>query len=107
VIELAVAIVVAALSGGVVTHLLSRWFPSRREKLDEADIMSRISTQLREELFAEKQAQDKTIHDLRKVIINLTDLLDEVLPKVDGITTEEKLKLKAAALEARLTGLAA
>lgn len=106
-IEMLVAVVVAAFSGGVVTHLLSRWFPSRKEKLDEADIMSRISTQLREELLEEKIKQDQTIKDLRSVIINLTDLLDEVLPRMAGVTEDEKRKLRAAAVEARLTGLAA
>ena len=112
----------AALSGGILTRLLDPalvWVAKKlwgrkqeqREEtaaeLKEADIMSRISKQLREELLQEKLIQDETIKTLRKVIINLTDLLDGVFPRIQGITDEEKTKLKMANLEARLAGLAA
>jgi hypothetical protein len=50
---------------------------------------------------------EEKITKLRAVIISLTDILNEVLPKLDGITPDEKRRLNAASIEARLTGLAA
>lgn len=97
----------SALGGGLITHGLG-WLTGRRgRELDEVDIISKISAQLRGELFKESERQKDTIGILRRVIINLTGLLDEVFPRIDGITEDEKQRLRNANIDARLAGLAA
>lgn len=101
----------SALGGGVlssvVTILVTAFANRRKNRLDEASIISNISAQLREELFEKYEEQKATTSLLRKVIINLTGLLDEVFPRIEGITQDERLRLKNANLEARLAGLEA
>ena len=97
----------ACVGSGALTLLLTPLVNRRINKLSEAEIIARVSIQLREELLEEYQEQKETIGTLRRVIINLTGLLDEVFPRIEGITEDERRRLREGNLEARLAGLAA
>lgn len=95
------------ITGGVLNQGLT-WLTSRRKnRIDEAKIISEISAKLRAELFEQYEQRGKTISILRRMIIKLTNLLDEMLPKIKGITHAEFERLRDTTLEARLAGLAA
>lgn len=97
----------------VVTQVTGRLVNRREKKLTEAQMVAQVYEKLRDETLEawgldkqKLQAQGETIGVLRRVIINLTTLLDEILPRISGVTTDEVQRLRAANLEARLAGLA-
>lgn len=104
-------IVAAILGSTVVNQCVSAavrpLFNRRRHRLDEAAIISDISAQLRQELFEHYEERGKTIGRLRRAIIQLTNLLEQLFPRILGLTAVEINRLKETALEARLAGLAA
>ncbi|CKH14147.1 hypothetical protein PXH78_27025 [Mycolicibacterium smegmatis] len=100
-------IILAILGGGGASTLMNYLFGKRGRRLDEARIAAEISRELREELSEKAEKQTETIGLLRSVIISLTGLLDEIFPRIEGITPEERNRLRDANLEARLTALRA
>lgn len=110
-------IVALLLGSNLLTSVVSPWvsrLANRREKkLTEAQMVQQVYEKLRDETLEawgldkqKLQTQGETIGVLRRVIINLTTLLDEILPRISGVTTDEVQRLRAANLEARLAGLA-
>lgn len=97
----------------VIGQVTGRMVNRREKKLTEAQMVAQVHEKLRDELLEawglDKEkliAQGETISVLRRVIINLTTLLDEILPKISGVTTDEMQRLRSSNLEARLAGLA-
>lgn len=106
-LEFAIACAGSALSGGLATVLVSPVINRRKNKLDEAKIVQELYSRINDDLEARDREQTEKISKLRTVIISLTDILNAVFPKIDGITADEKKRLLDASIEARLTGLAA
>lgn len=95
------------VGGGFLQALLSHVLSRRKNKVDEARIIAEVSIKMRKELFDQYEERGKTISVLRKWIIKLTDLIDQVIPRIGALTTEEIHRLKETALDTRLAGLAA
>lgn len=97
-------LLIAVLSSGTVSSLITLavtpLVTRKRDRLDEAKIMSDISTQLREELQEERDSQKEQIATLKRVLITLTSVVAEVLPRISGISQDEKDRLSRAYYDA-------
>jgi hypothetical protein len=76
--------------GGVLTAIGS-W---RKNKLDEAQILSNISAAIREEIREENTALRERLEEVMDAVIDLTNLLDDLMPKMTGLSPEERLALR-------------
>lgn len=102
-LEFIVAIVGTTAFNQLVTFLIGH----RKNKIDEAAIVASISAKLREELFQKYEERGRQISVLRRVIIKLTNLIEECIPRIRGLTTAELERLRDVTLETRLAGLSA
>lgn len=98
-----VASLIAAFFGaGGLFALLFRFFELKRtHPLNEIATLSEIQKQIREEVRVENAGLRQEIHDLRLALSNLTQILDEVLPKIEGLSEEQKGRLHAARASAK------
>ncbi|OQW34521.1 MAG: hypothetical protein A4E20_10905 [Nitrospira sp. SG-bin2] len=97
----------AILGGGLINQLFTMLVNRRKNKLDQLAMIEKISADLRKELFDKYEERGKQITLLRRAIIKLTNLVDELLPRIKGLTFHETQKLKDCTLDTRLAGLAA
>ncbi len=104
-IELVLALVAAIFAGGFMTSVLTTITGGRKRKIDEAEALSRISTAIRDEVRKENADLRERMDRIAEAMIGLTDLLDEIFPKiVDSLHPEERTALRNKIKQAKKAG---
>lgn len=97
--------VLAFLGGGFSSAVLQTvvgWSARKRQaKIDETERLSHIAGIIREELRNENADLRKRMTDLVDAVAGLTDALDEVFPKMSGLSAEERIMLRQKINQAR------
>lgn len=95
--SLIAALIAAVFGGGGIAAIVFKWFEDKRtHPLNEIATLAEIQKQIREEVRLENAGLRQEIHDLRTALSNLTQILDEVLPTIEGLSQEQKNRLHAA-----------
>ncbi|QNJ56843.1 membrane protein [Mycobacterium phage Reindeer] len=90
-----VATVVGALAtGGVLTAVWNSVFPPRRDRTSEAEAIQQLGADIRREIREENEALRLRMDVVVNAVISLTDLLDDLFPKITGLSEEERIALR-------------
>lgn len=95
-------LIAALAAGGFLSKVWDTLFHKRARQLDEADILSRLSSEIREEIRTENSGLRKDIRTMKDAMVHLTDVLDELFPSITGLTEAQRNILRQAANQARL-----
>lgn len=91
------ALLAALFGGGGIFALAMRWLETRRaEPLNELASLADLQKQIREEVRRENAVLRQELHDLRDALSTLTKILDELLPKIEGLDEDQKKLLHEA-----------
>lgn len=94
-VELIVAVATSLFAGGFMSSVFATAMGGRKRKVDEAETLSRISSAIREEVRKENADLRERMDRIADAMIGLTDLLDEIFPKiVDSLRPEERDALR-------------
>lgn len=94
--EVVVALVTSLFAGGFMSNLLMTFVGTRKRKTDEAEALSKISAEIRQEVRQDNQELRERIDRLADALISLTDMLDELFPKIaTNLHPEERDALRA------------
>lgn len=100
--ELIVAIVTALFAGGFMSNLLTTVTGWRKRRAEEAEVLSRIGSAIREEVRHENAELRERMDRIAEALISLTDLLDELFPKVaDSLHPDERDALRTKIAKAK------
>ena len=103
--ELLIALITAIFAGGFMSNLLATVTSGRKRKMDEAEALSRISSAIRDEVRRENADLRERMDRIAEAMIGLTDLLDEIFPKiVDSLHPEERVALRNRIKQAKKAG---
>ena len=101
--DLFAALIAAMFGGGGLFAMMIRWLETRRDRpLSEVTSLAEVQKQIREEVRLENAELRSEISNMRIALLKLTDLLDELLPLIDGLSAHEKAKLHEAHKAAKL-----
>ena len=81
-------------TGGLMTAIWQTVFGRKKAKLAEAEALSRISTAIREEIREENRELRERMDRIVDAVVSLTDLLDDIFPKLSGLNEEERTSLR-------------
>ncbi|ATN93997.1 membrane protein [Mycobacterium phage Kumao] len=95
-------LITALATGGFLNAVWNSFTGRRAAQLNEAEIVARLSKEIREEIRAENKDLKGRMDKVVEAIIGLTDLLDDLFPKITGITPEERKALRRKINEAKL-----
>jgi hypothetical protein len=93
---------IGALICGVLVAVINGIFNRGGKRADAAKALIEANQGFTTVVSAQYQAVHKELWDLKMVVITLTDTIDEILPKIEGISTEDRLRLRKAYLDAKL-----
>lgn len=103
------AIIVALLTGGVATQLLAAFtgrsaqkLNERAQEVDELAELSKLKTDLMDEVRKENSALEDKLVLVATALINYTNTVDAFMNRVAGIPEEERATLRDAGNAARL-----
>lgn len=101
--DLFAAIIAAIFGGGGLFAMLLKWAEGKRNHpVNEVASLAEVQKQIREEVRLENAGLRMEISNLRVAMVKLTHILDEVLPKIQGLSDEQKSKLHEANTVAKL-----
>lgn len=101
--DLLAAFIVAIFGGGGLFAVFLKWLESRRAKpLNEIVSLAEIQKQIRQEVRQENAELRKEISSLRAAMVELTGVIDEILPGLHQLSEEHKDKLRKAHEAAKL-----
>lgn len=101
--DLASALLAAIFGGGGAFALVMKWFETKRTRpISELVSLADVQKQIREEVRVENQALREDIGRVKAALMSLTDIIDEVLPSIQGLTLEQKTRLHQANNTAKL-----
>lgn len=95
------ALAAAAFGGGLTREMWQQLFGGRKRQLDEAEVLSKLSSQIREEIRTDNQDLRDRMDKLVDAVCVLTDHLDELFPKISGLTTLERTTLRESISQTR------
>lgn len=96
------AILVALLTGGFATQLLSAFTDRKTRELGEATALSNIKTDIMVEIRKENLALEEKLGLVAQALIIYTDTVDSFINRVEGIPDDERATLRQAGNKARL-----
>src|SRR6476660_9092930 len=91
-----VSMVGALATRGVLTAVWQSIVRPRKNKVDEAATLERLSAAFREEIRKENNELRGRMDKVVQALTTLTDVLDDVFPKIQGLTAEERNRLRKA-----------
>lgn len=101
--DLLAAIVAAVFGGGGMFALVLKWLEAKRNQpLSEVASLAEVQRQIREEVRLENASLREEISSMRIALIKLTDILDEVLPHMQGLDERQRKRLHSANVAAKL-----
>lgn len=101
--DLFAALIAAMFGGGGLFALVLKWLEAKRNHpVNELTSLAEVQKQIREEVRLENAGLRKEISSLRVAMVKLTQILDEVLPKIEGLSDDQKSKLHEANTVAKL-----
>lgn len=90
-----IALLVGAFAGGgFFNRVWDQLFGGKQRKLDEAQILSDLSSQLRAEVREDNKDLREGMGLLVIAVCQLTDTLDEFFPKFTGLSDGERIVLR-------------
>lgn len=95
------ALAAAAFGGGLTREMWQQLFGGRKRQLDEAEVLSKLSGEIREEIRKDNQDLRDRMDRLVDGVCGLTDQLDELFPKISGLTTQERTSLRESSSKVR------
>lgn len=94
-LKLALLTLLGALAtGGFFTALWRSLFAHRLRKAGEAERLVRLNAAFREEIRKDNNELRARMDKVVDAICGLTDMLDELFPKITGLTDAERLTLR-------------
>lgn len=90
-----IALLVGAFAGGgFFNRVWDTVFDGKRRKLDEAGVLSKLSQEIRNEIREDNQELKDRMDKIVEAVCGLTDQLDELFPKISGLTAQERMTLR-------------
>lgn len=87
----------------LIMSLINRKADVKEQDAKTTETLERASASFRAEVRKENVALKAEMHDMKEAFIELTDVLDDLLPKmIPCLDLEEKMRLRAANNRARL-----
>lgn len=87
----------------LIMSLINRKADVKEQDARTTETLEKASASFRAEVRKENKELKAEMHDMKAAFIELTDVLDELLPKmVDCLDAEDKMRLRAATSRARL-----
>ncbi|AER26086.1 membrane protein [Mycobacterium phage Diminimus] len=84
----------ALATGGVLTTVWGSFFAPKRDKTSEAEAIQKLGAEIRQEIREENAALRERMDVVVNAVISLTDLLDDLFPKITGLSDEERIALR-------------
>ncbi|MDM2418408.1 Uncharacterised protein [Mycobacteroides abscessus subsp. massiliense] len=94
--ETVVAVLGAVATGGLLGKVWETITGKRKRRVDEAQVLSAISTAIREEVRKENAELRDRLEKVIGAVNGLTDVLDELFPKITGLDPAERKALRAS-----------
>lgn len=88
------AVIVAVAGGGLLQSIWRTVFAQKLSKAEEAELLTRLSAAIREEMREDNKELRIRLDGIADAIMGLTDMLDELFPKISGLTVEEREALR-------------
>lgn len=76
-------------------------FGGRKRQLDEAEVLSKLSKEIRDEIREDNQDLRDRMDRIVEAVCGLTDHLDELFPKMSGLTAQERMTLRESIAQTR------
>lgn len=101
--DLAAALIAAIFGGGGLFALFFKWIDNRQSRpVSELVSLADVQKQIREEVRLENASLREDVGRVKAALVALTDIIDEVLPSIQGLTSEQKMRLHQANNAAKL-----
>lgn len=97
------ALVTALCTGGFFNLLLSTLSGRRTKKVDELSAFSKMQQEFRDEVRQENAKQAEKLERIEAAVLKLANVFNDVFPRVQGLTLEERIQLRDAMDLVRLT----
>lgn len=95
--EVLAAFVAAVFGGSGLLAVFLKWLEVRQSKpVNELVNLAEVQRQIREEVRVENAGLREDIAAVKAALISLTDVIDEILPGVQGLTAEQQDRLRRA-----------
>ncbi|MBV6360449.1 hypothetical protein R2325_16475 [Mycobacteroides chelonae] len=91
-----VAVLGAVATGGLLSKVWETITGRRKRRVDETQVLSAISTAIREEVRKENAELRDRLDKVIGAVSGLTDVLDELFPKITGLDDAERKTLRAS-----------
>lgn len=90
-----IALLVGAFAGGgFFNRVWDTFFGGKKRKLDESEVLSKLSREIRAEIREDNQDLRERMDRLVDAVCGLTDCLDEFSPKFTGLSAQERIRLR-------------
>lgn len=95
------------LGGGLTREMFTTLFGSRKRRLDEAEVLSKLSKDIREEIRSDNQDLRERMDKIVDAVCGLTDQLDVLFPKMSGLSPQERMSLRESIAQTRRAAMPA
>lgn len=95
-------IISALVTAGFFNLLLSTLSGRRGRKVDEVEKLSKMQAEFRDEIRRDNAALVKKMEGVERAVIHLTNVFNDVFPRVEGLTPNERIELRDALDSVRL-----
>jgi hypothetical protein len=95
------ALIATYLGGGLSREVWTLIFGGRKRKLDEAEILAKLSREIRDEIRTDNQDLRDRMDRIVEAVCGLTNHLDELFPKMSGLSTQERTWLRDSIAQTR------
>lgn len=103
----AMALAGAAFGGGLTREMWQQLFGGRKRQLDEAEVLSKLSKEIRDEIRTDNQDLRDRMDLLVGAVCGLADTVDEYFPKFTGLSNQERIVLRERMSQTRRAALPA
>ncbi|MBB5167191.1 hypothetical protein [Mycobacterium sp. AZCC_0083] len=100
--EALLGLATAAATGGIFNHVWDTVFGKRKRKLDETELLQRMSAAFREEVRRENSELRERLEKVIRGLNKLTDVVDDFLYRATGISESDRMALREANQHAKL-----
>ncbi|AEK09950.1 hypothetical protein FDH96_gp038 [Mycobacterium phage Rey] len=90
-------------TGGLAVVMWQSVFRPKVPQITETEAVQKLSAAIREEIRKENAELRKRMEVVVTAVVGLVDLLDDLFPKITGLTDEERIALRHKINLAKLT----
>ncbi|QSM01083.1 hypothetical protein SEA_NANOSMITE_38 [Mycobacterium phage Nanosmite] len=84
----------ALATGGFLTAVWGSVFRPKGSKVSETEAIQKMGAEIRAEIRKENEDLRKRMDVVVDAVVGLVDLLDDLFPKITGLTDEERIALR-------------